>query len=165
MADPKAMKEMAKAAGMDMPDINPEMKAQAAEQMGNLTPEQMQKMVKFASVAQKCMSVCAKPMAAVKWAISWIPAEFRRSVLMGAAAVFVYWLFMGGSSAATGGAPGPSPSDYTDDLDADEDACDPNPCMNDGVCTVPDDDPASYECTCRGEWEGSRCQVDGFFGE
>ena len=160
--DPKAMKEMAKAAGMDMPDINPEMMAQAAEQMGNLTPEQMQKMVKFASVAQKCMSVCAKPMAAVKWAISWIPAEFRRSVLMGAAAVFVYWLFMGGST--TGGAPGPSP-DLDPDLNAEVDAaCDPNPCQNGGLCSVPDDDTASYKCECSEDWVGSRCQEDGVWG-
>ena len=36
--DGSKLKEMAKAAGMDMPDINPEMMAQAAEQMG-LSPE------------------------------------------------------------------------------------------------------------------------------
>lgn len=153
--DPKAMKEMAKAAGMDIPDINPEMMAQAAEQMGKLTPEQMQKMMKMASGAQKCMSVCAKPIALVRWVVSWIPAQFRRSVFMGLAAVLVYWLFMGGSA----GPATASSLSRSDVGDVEGGACDPNPCRNDGRCVeggTGDDD--SFTCECVAGFAGDLCQ-------
>lgn len=156
--DPKAMKEMAKAAGMDMPDINPEMMAQAAEQMGKLSPEQMQKMMKMATGAQKCMSVCAKPIAAVRWVVSWIPVQFRRSVFMGLAAVLVYWLFMGGSGAAS------APS--SDALHDGENPCTPNPCRNDGKCVRieasngDDFDSLGFQCECSNGYEGDLCEID-----
>ena len=160
--DPKALKEMAKSAGMDMPDINPEMMAQAAEQMGNLTPEQMQKMMKMASGAQKCMSVCAKPIALVRWVVSWIPAQFRRSVFMGLAAVLVYWLFMGGSGAG----PPATSSSPSDVVDLEGGACDPNPCLNGGHCEEGGvDDVDSFTCKCVGDFVGDRCERDSFFDD
>eukprot|EP01043_Picozoa_sp_COSAG02_P024666 COSAG02_NODE_1356_length_13093_cov_351.171695_2_plen_585_part_00 len=159
--DPKAMKEMAKAAGMDMPDINPEMMAQAAEQMGNLSPEQMQKMMKMATGAQKCMSVCAKPIAAVRWVVSWIPAQFRRSVFMGLAAVLVYWLFMGGGGAASAPASSPSPGTI-----GDSEGCNPNPCHNGGKCVEPGtDDSDSFACECPEHYEGHLCEEDHVWDE
>jgi hypothetical protein len=173
--DPEVLKQAAKSAGMDMPDIDPEMmakvchlfsssrvqsrqqyecrvarvgvdflrvlnvpvivnacgKLQAAEQMGNLSPEQMQKMMKYANHAQTCMSVCAKPIAVVKWCIGWIPAQFRRSVYMGLAAVLVYWLFMGGASS---GGPAPTPFRHPDLGDEFSGTCESHPCQNDANC-------------------------------
>eukprot|EP01043_Picozoa_sp_COSAG02_P032633 COSAG02_NODE_2189_length_9564_cov_10.112097_2_plen_562_part_00 len=155
--DPKAMKEMAKAAGMDMPDINPEMMAQAAEQMGNLSPEQMQKMMKMATGAQKCMSVCAKPIAAVRWVVSWIPVQFRRSVFMGLAAVLVYWLFMGGSGAAS--------ASSSDTLDDGSNPCTSHPCRNDGKCVQMTSDLDGFECRCPSGFYGDHCEIDEFFAD
>ena len=40
------------------------------------------------------------------------------------------------------------------DIDIDIDACSPNPCRNDGTCTVVED---SFNCTCVAGYEGSNC--------
>ena len=157
--DPEMLKQAAEAAGMDMPDIDPAMMAQAAEQMGNLTPEQMQKMMKVANYGQKCMSVCARPLAVWKWFMGWIPAEYRRSVYMGLGAVLVYWLFMGGSSAPP---PGPPQSNDPDFEDPEGIFCDSDPCHNDAKCVDVSD---GYECECLGEFSGDNCETDDFFGE
>merc|ERR1719265_1923967 len=56
--------------------------AQAMNAMENLKPEQMESMMKWATRLQKCMAFCAKPYALFKWTVGWIPAEYRRPVMI-----------------------------------------------------------------------------------
>lgn len=53
------MKNAAKAAGLDMPNIDPAQLAQATEAMGNMSPEQMEKLMKWSMRAQKVMGWCS----------------------------------------------------------------------------------------------------------
>ena len=39
------------------------------------------------------------------------------------------------------------------------DSCDPNPCINDGSCSVTSD--GSFECSCTGNWAGRTCSECG----
>ena len=66
--DPAMLKQAAAAAGMDMPDLDPKMMAAAAEQMKNLSPDQMQSMMKWANRAQWCMGWFKHPYNACKCA-------------------------------------------------------------------------------------------------
>jgi uncharacterized membrane protein len=63
----------------------------------------------------------------------------------------------GSSGSGTGGSTGGTSGDGGGGTGGAGDGCDPNPCENDGACTVSGD---SFTCRCAEGWEGETCSIN-----
>ena len=88
----------------------------ASDALGSASEIDRSKLLALLSLLPRAAAECCCWLAQV----GWIPAEYRRPMMIALGSVFLYWLFLGGSRAPV---PAPSPENYPpmgDDAGMDE---------------------------------------------
>ena len=66
-----------------------------ADSLKDMSPEQMQSMMKWATRAQRCMGVCGAPFKALSWVreripLPALPSEYRRPLIIAMVGIMFY---------------------------------------------------------------------------